>query len=467
MSPGIAARATDETRPGFSSLYRAVWRWHFFAGLAVVPVLLLLALTGSAYLFKSELDLLLYRPLVEVSSRNAAPAPPSVAVAAVEKSLGGRVIQITLPRRGDRSIVLLARIASGDVRTAYADPYDGHYLGATEYGGVMQTVRKLHSLQMFGFGASSLVEIAAGWSIILVGTGAFLWWPRGQRGGVVTIRGTPKARIFWRDFHALTGIFAGAVIVFLAVTGMPWSMFWGDHVQKWASAKHLGRPDAPADVTPQWLMSATMPDMPHDAHNDADLRGAQPWALQQVPAPMSHAGHAAAAPIGLDRAVILLEQMDFPRPYSVSLPEGSRGAYTATYAPDRVEDARTIYLDQFSGAVLDDVGFAEYGAAARVIEWGIAVHQGQEFGWINRYVMLSGCLGIIVLSVSSITMWWMRRPRGHLGVPPAPANSRMALGVLCVIGVVGIIYPLTGLSMAGALLLDWLWRSFRSRGLSA
>jgi uncharacterized iron-regulated membrane protein len=29
-------------------LYRAVWRWHFYAGLFVIPFLLMLAVTGAS-----------------------------------------------------------------------------------------------------------------------------------------------------------------------------------------------------------------------------------------------------------------------------------------------------------------------------------------------------------------------------------------------------------------------------------
>jgi uncharacterized iron-regulated membrane protein len=37
---------------------------------------------------------------------------------------------------------------------------------------------------------------------------------------------------------------------------------------------------------------------------------------------------------------------------------------------------RVVYLDQYSGQVLGDTGFSQYGPAAKAIEWGIAVHQG-------------------------------------------------------------------------------------------
>ena len=37
-------------------LYRTIWRWHFYAGLFVIPFILVLSATGAAYLFKPQLD---------------------------------------------------------------------------------------------------------------------------------------------------------------------------------------------------------------------------------------------------------------------------------------------------------------------------------------------------------------------------------------------------------------------------
>lgn len=34
-----------------SDLYRAIWRWHFYAGLLILPFLVTLALSGAIYLF--------------------------------------------------------------------------------------------------------------------------------------------------------------------------------------------------------------------------------------------------------------------------------------------------------------------------------------------------------------------------------------------------------------------------------
>ena len=39
-----------------SITYRALWRWHFHAGMFCIPFVLVLALTGSIYLFKPQID---------------------------------------------------------------------------------------------------------------------------------------------------------------------------------------------------------------------------------------------------------------------------------------------------------------------------------------------------------------------------------------------------------------------------
>ena len=48
------------------SFYNLAWRWHFYAGLLVAPFMVMLALTGIIYLFKPQLDPLMYGELLNV-----------------------------------------------------------------------------------------------------------------------------------------------------------------------------------------------------------------------------------------------------------------------------------------------------------------------------------------------------------------------------------------------------------------
>ena len=458
--------------PAQTALYHAVWRWHFLARLFALPFLLNLAVTGGLYLFTPEIDHLLYRSLKDVPVRAAAPLPASVLVQKTAAATQGEVLRLTLPAGPDKSVEMLFRSSAGESRTAYVDPYDGALLGTIPVGGVMQIVRKIHSLQYFGFWASCLVEIAAGWAVVLALSGIFLWWPRGRSGGVVTIRATPKYRMFWRDLHAVTGLFTCAVIVFLAVTGMPWSKVWGGYVQEWTTAAGLGQPKPPAGVVPDWqLASGKSESAGHDEHEGHRHGGAAPaanlpWALEKTVPPES--GQTTRAAILLDEALASFTSLGLQKPFTIALPSGPKGAFTASFRPNRVEETRVVYLDQYSGKVLGDTGFAQYGPAAKAIEWGIHVHQGEEYGGINRYVMLAGCIAIVLLVISAPVMWWKRRPKGSFGMPPAAASRGAALSVLAVMAIAGVIYPLTGLSMLAALILERLYdlgqHAFARRG---
>ena len=64
------------------------------------------------------------------------------------------------------------------------------------------------------------------------------------------------------------------------------------------------------------------------------------------------------------------------------------------------------------------------------------------------------CLAIVVMSVAAGVMWWKRRPKGSLGVPPLPADARAFRGVIAILIVGGIVFPLVGLSLLVMLVLD-------------
>lgn len=51
--------------------YRTVWRWHFYAGLFVIPFMLILGVTGTIYLFKPQLDAAMYHNLMFVQPGNS------------------------------------------------------------------------------------------------------------------------------------------------------------------------------------------------------------------------------------------------------------------------------------------------------------------------------------------------------------------------------------------------------------
>ena len=68
----IQQNAPDETSSVSSRNYRILWRWHFYAGLFVMPFLIVLAITGTIYVFKPQIESALYSDKLSVSASSQA-----------------------------------------------------------------------------------------------------------------------------------------------------------------------------------------------------------------------------------------------------------------------------------------------------------------------------------------------------------------------------------------------------------
>ncbi|WP_309828029.1 PepSY domain-containing protein [Paracidovorax wautersii] len=461
--------STSDSLPSLApSLYRAVWRWHFYAGLLVLPFLIWLAVTGAAYLFQKDIDGWFHRDLLSVPAASAGEgAQPHgrIVAAALAAHPGAQWFRYTPAPDGQHSASVGVALSGGERRAVYVDPATARVLGELpERGTLMWTVRQLHSLKYFGPVARGFMEMAAGWALVLVATGLYLWWPRGagavRRGGVVTVRGRPWQRVFWRDLHAVTGVGVGLVLAFLALTGLPWSVLWGSQVNAWANGQNFGYP---AGVRVQLPLSGER--LADAAH--------LPWTLQQARVPGNphegHEGHGSTAPVAdepllgtplsVDAAMAVVGRLGLAPGYAVTPPRGERGVFSASAYPDDLARQRVAHIDQYSGAVLLDQGYADYGPAGQALEWGINVHLGQQFGAPNQWVLLGACAAIVLLCVSGAVAWWKRRPHGSgLGVPPLPARPEVLAGLTAILALGGVVFPLVGASLLVVLAGDLWWQ---------
>ncbi len=72
----------------------------------------------------------------------------------------------------------------------------------------------------------------------------------------------------------------------------------------------------------------------------------------------------------------------------------------------------------------------------------------------NQLVLLAVCISIVLMAVSAGVMWWKRRPKGALGVPPVPADPRTMRGLVLLMALFGLVFPLVGASLLVMVLLD-------------
>jgi len=473
-TPSFTAQS-GPAAPRTGGLYRLLWRWHFYAGLLVWPFVLLLSLTGGLYLFHDTVDVWWHHELMTVPQAARQPGgdlPPERLLAAAQQAVPGQLLHWNPPESPGRSARIDLLTPQGQRVWVYLNPADGQVLGQLpERGTLGWTVRHLHSLKIVGPKARALIEIAAGWTGLLVLSGLYLWWPRGRRQGVWSLRRWhPGERVFWRDLHAVGGAAIGGVLLFLALTGMPWSGVWGAWVNQWANGAHWGYP---AGLRVQLPMSGQN----LAEHTDTN------WSLTHAKLPLSqppgeHAGHAAApgaAPLvpgqdpgqradqdenhwppmlGLDAIWARVQALDLAPGLSLSAPAGPRGVWTASVYPADLSRQRVVHLDAYSGEVLLDMNWHEYGLAGRWLEWGINVHLGQEWGWANRWGLLLVCGVVALLCLAAPLMWWQRRPAGQLGVPRLRTTSPLYWRLLACMLPGCLLFPLAGGALLVVLLAD-------------
>lgn len=424
------------TDPARSNLYRTVWRWHFFAGLVVLPVLAWMALTGAAYLYHSEIERLVYADWIELPTPVDA-RPVADVIAAVRRDTGGIVSQVAIPAAPTETWRVSLDTLAGP-RTAFVRPSDGAVLGSVAGGGIAETIKHLHSLSVAGPVGNILVEIVAGWTIALTLTGFYLWWPRaGQR--ALSLAGRTTERRFWRNLHASVGAIVGLVLLFLAITGLPWSYFWGARFHAFVAAQGSGRP------TPK--------NVGEDHRHDAPL----PWSLRGQ-MPMAGHGH---HDVGADAVLATARDHGLVPPLTLGLPHKPGAPYLAATTANRQPDAHVVYVDPFSGEVLLDARGRDFGIGAKAFEWGIYTHQGQQYGEPNRLVMLAACLGVLLLATSAPVMWWKRRRDDRLAAPPLPDWPGAGRGFVAIMLAVGALFPLTGATMLAALGFQRLRRALQ------
>lgn len=436
------------------SFYNLAWRWHFYAGLFVAPFMILLALTGIIYLFKPQLDPLLYADLLEVRPEHHTLTADTQREQVAAAYPGAQLKQYLPPIAGDRSAQFVI-LDQGRELNVFVDPYRGVLLGAQDAQNNLQAIaRALHGELMIGTLGDRLIELAAGWGVMLVISGLYLWWPRGRsRAGVLWPRLGSRGRLFWRDLHAVTGFWGAALLLLMLLSGMTWTGFWGkQYAELWNRFPAAMWNDMPtSDTQAASLNTAT--------------RQTVPWALENTPLPLSgaHAEHQhhgaassdpAAPEISLQQVVDIATARGVEAGYSITPPTTAEGVYTiAVFADDPRNDA-TLHIDQYSGRVLADVRWEQYGTVARATEVGVMLHEGKMFGPLNQFIILLVCLMILLGSVSGLVIWWKRRPAGGLGVPPLRHDLPKWKTAMAIMLALAVIFPLVGASLIVVWLLD-------------
>jgi uncharacterized iron-regulated membrane protein len=406
-----------------SITYRALWRWHFHAGLFCIPFVIVLALSGSIYLFKPQIDAFADRGVDSLKVTGARASGEAQIAAAIASLPGSKLFVYEIPREPDDAVRVHLYSPDGTGRIVYVHPETLAILKTVPHAHrLTEIVLTIHGELFAGRTGSILVELAASWAIVMLITGLYLWWPRESRGlaAVLYPRLGEGQRVFWRDLHAVTGIWVSAFALFLLITALPWTTVWG------AGLKQVRELATPA-VKQDWSPGRAEEHAEHQRVVDAA---------------------AVSTPLTLDQIIARVAPLHLEPPVRVYLPN-ERAPYWRVRAETQNRPlVRELELDARSGAILKIAGFGEKPVLDRVIGYGIAAHEGQLFGIANQLLGLATALGLIALCVSSVVMWWRRRPGGSLGIPAPPVQEfRIGTTLWIAIMAMGVLLPVLGASL--------------------
>lgn len=402
--------------------YRTIWRWHFYAGIFAIPFVIILALTGAIYLFKpyyehwQERD---YRGLQITGEQLAPNQQITAALAAIE---GGKLLSYRLPQAADEAVAI--NVQAENTWQVFINPYTGEVLGKQRTDRMlMNIVKTLHGELLLGTVGSILVELAACWAMVLIVTGLYLWWPRSAQGvaGIIYPRLRDGSRTFWRDIHAVTGIWISSLALFLLVTGLPWALVWG------AALKEVRAIDFSAQQ--DWAQSRAQE---HDH-----------WRAQ------------ASDTFNLTPEVLLAtQQLKLPPPVELSVASTHHISWKVSSQTGNRPERADVWL-KGDGSIEKQSGFAEKKFIDRAIGVGIAAHEGYLFGWFNLVLGVLTCAGLILISVSGFILWRKRKPESVLGAPPA-MPARIGFAVVVITLGLAIFLPLLAISLGALLIMEFV-----------
>lgn len=438
----------EKSRLNAATCYRMIWRWHFYAGLFCLPFVTILALSGSVYLFKPQIDEFFDRPYVHMSL--SAPAHSlddqvEAALAAVPQS---RIKGLEL--RNDPTDAARVRVvdAQGQEQRVLVRPDTLEVLKVdAEKWRLSTLMRDIHGSMLLGDAGAIALELAGAWAIVMIVTGLYLWWPRNSIGigGVLFPR---KGRPFLRDLHAVTGLYVSFFALFLLVSGLPWTKIWGEAF-RWSKG-----------ITPQQQVKMDWTTGPSSAKAQrmAAYQAAPPALAKDSSEHDAHEGHqrhagmehgpSPARVIGFDQVAAVARNARLAEPVTLAPPSPKNANWIVRSQSQNRPLQETLHVEPARFEVMKREDFSGKPLIDKVVGVGIAAHEGHLFGVANQLLGLFTALSFLTLVVTSVLMWLRRRPAGALGAPPPLAQPpRLAPALVLLILGLGVFLPTLGVSL--------------------
>jgi uncharacterized iron-regulated membrane protein len=350
---------------------RILFTVHLWTGLATGVYLLVVCLTGSALVFRIDLQRALHPDLFTPT-----PGPQADAATIMERVRdafpGDRLSGVEAPTTL-RPTYLAYMVQGQRFRTVLVDPTSGRVLGELPEQSFISTLQALHFDLLAGRTGRAVNGIGAIALLLMCATGLVIWWPgkANWRSGLTIDARRSWRRITW-ELHRAAGFWAVGFIAMWAVTGLSFAF-----PREFRQAV-------------EWLSPTSVVDAPRSdpARRTTD---APSWRSMIERAQTQKPGQFAARIVTPSS-----ETAPFLVMFSAVQPTPAGGA-----------ELESVYLDQFTGDVLRNAPGARTVGDV-IMAWVAPLHIG-NFGSVGIR-MVWAVIGLVppALFATGFFMWWTR-----------------------------------------------------------
>lgn len=394
-----------------------LWKWHFIAGIIALPFVVLLAITGGVYLFKDNYETPKYEAIKKVDVVGASISFQDQLYLAKKKSKNP-VNAMIVPNKNNQATEFVSGRFSHK-NSLFINPYTKSVSGTiSPKNSNMHTVRKLHGELLLGKFGTKIVELVASWLIVLIITGIYVFWPE-EKGfkAFFRIRTNQGKRLLFRDIHAVFGFWMSILLLMTLLGGLPWTDVFGDNFK--------------------WVQKVTNTGFP------------KTWEARGLKSTVNGDG------ISLDKIVNIAKSLNLKGEVSIEFPKGNEGVYSVYNTTFDLGAQKRFHLDQYTGKQLIHHNWEDVGFLMRGRMWFMAFHQGQFGNW-NWFLMLGVSILFAFMSTAALISYLKRKEKGKWGAPKVPLQFKTGYGILGIIILLGIIFPLFGASVLLIFLIEFL-----------
>lgn len=208
---------------------RLLLQLHLWTGLVAGLLLVLLGLSGSALVFRAELEhaaVAQWTVAIEPQGRARQTLEACVERALREHPTRELARLVVPPSESSVVEVVLQRqrpktLAEADLVSVFVDPYSLEVRGSRRKADtLLGQLQDFHYALFAGEPGLKVNGIAALGLLALTVTGPILWWPRsGRWREALRVRRAPRMAT-WRDLHAVSGVLASIVLGLITLTAL-------------------------------------------------------------------------------------------------------------------------------------------------------------------------------------------------------------------------------------------------------